>query len=206
MSKTTTNYNLIKPELTDPADITVTNGNWDTIDAELANKAPAGYGLGTTPNRTTAKSDLDTYTNTGWYAYYNPNDELIPGYEETKYGAIRVDGDASGKSQTFFPRYYPMCTLIRTKVSNGAWGEWEWDNPPMRNGFEYRTTERIGLITVYKRRIANGAIEYRLDGETEWKPYADAVGALHSGNTNKSSLVSTDTTPTTNNEINWTYK
>lgn len=37
MSTTTTNYGLVKPELTDAADITAMNGNWDTIDAELKN-------------------------------------------------------------------------------------------------------------------------------------------------------------------------
>lgn len=36
MSKTTTNFGLIKPELTDPADITQTNQNWDKLDIELA--------------------------------------------------------------------------------------------------------------------------------------------------------------------------
>lgn len=35
MSLLTTNYNLVKPELTDPADITATNGNWDKVDGEL---------------------------------------------------------------------------------------------------------------------------------------------------------------------------
>lgn len=35
MSTTTANLALVKPELTDPADITATNVNWDTIDAEL---------------------------------------------------------------------------------------------------------------------------------------------------------------------------
>lgn len=39
MSTTTTNYNLVKPALTDAADITATNQNWDIIDAELAKKA-----------------------------------------------------------------------------------------------------------------------------------------------------------------------
>ena len=38
MSTTTTNYSLIKPALTDPADITATNANWDKIDAELKKK------------------------------------------------------------------------------------------------------------------------------------------------------------------------
>lgn len=35
MATTTTNYGMFKPELTDPADITKMNPNWDTIDAEL---------------------------------------------------------------------------------------------------------------------------------------------------------------------------
>lgn len=37
MSKTTPNYSFIKPELSDPADITTMNANWDKIDAELKN-------------------------------------------------------------------------------------------------------------------------------------------------------------------------
>lgn len=36
MSKTTTNLGLIKTELTDPADITAFNTNWDIIDQELS--------------------------------------------------------------------------------------------------------------------------------------------------------------------------
>ena len=38
MSKTTTNYGLIKPELTDVADITEMNQNWDKIDELLGRK------------------------------------------------------------------------------------------------------------------------------------------------------------------------
>ena len=34
--KNTANYNLKKPELTDPADITALNTNWDIIDSALA--------------------------------------------------------------------------------------------------------------------------------------------------------------------------
>ncbi len=44
MSTKTTNYELIKPELTDPADITQTNENWDKIDAELGNMLPKSGG------------------------------------------------------------------------------------------------------------------------------------------------------------------
>ena len=35
MSTTTNNYGFIKPEKADPADITSTNQNWDTIDVKL---------------------------------------------------------------------------------------------------------------------------------------------------------------------------
>lgn len=35
MSTTTQNFSLVKPELTDAADITAMNPNWDTIDTEL---------------------------------------------------------------------------------------------------------------------------------------------------------------------------
>lgn len=36
MSSLTTNYNLVRPALTDsPPDITATNPNWDTIDAQM---------------------------------------------------------------------------------------------------------------------------------------------------------------------------
>lgn len=48
MSKTTTNYKLIKPELTDVADITALNKNWDTVDTQLdlADKRFTALGLG----------------------------------------------------------------------------------------------------------------------------------------------------------------
>ena len=35
MSTTTTNYGLVKPEITDAADITAMNTNWDTVDTKL---------------------------------------------------------------------------------------------------------------------------------------------------------------------------
>lgn len=47
----------------------------------------------------------------------------------------------------------------------------EYENPPLIPGEEYRTTERIHGKAVYKRANADGGIEYRLDGETEWKLY-----------------------------------
>ena len=55
MSKTTTHFDLIKPELTDVADITATNVNWDKIDTELHN---LNGGLGDLSNDLGDLSDL----------------------------------------------------------------------------------------------------------------------------------------------------
>ena len=63
-----------------------------------------------------------------------------------------------------------------------TWGEVEWINAPMRPNVEYRTTERIDGKAVYKKNV-NGVIQYRLEGETTWKDYAQAVGAALAGHT-----------------------
>lgn len=62
MSTQTTNFNLVKPELTDVADITAMNPNWDTIDTELnkiSGKQPTitgGASSITTTNLTASKA------------------------------------------------------------------------------------------------------------------------------------------------------
>lgn len=42
---------------------------------------------------------------------------------------------------------------IHRFLNNGSWGEWEWINPPMGVGVEYRTTERWNGKPVYKKLI-----------------------------------------------------
>lgn len=58
MSLKTTNYNLIKPELTDAADITATNSNWDTIDQKLHT---AETGLGELTTEVEGKADANEH-------------------------------------------------------------------------------------------------------------------------------------------------
>jgi len=58
MSTTTPNLGLIKTELTDVADITVLNQNWDKIDEELQKQATKiTYG---TEDLTADSSELET--------------------------------------------------------------------------------------------------------------------------------------------------
>ena len=57
MSTTTTNYGLVKPELTDAADITAMNPNWDKIDQELNKK----YGTDNKPTASDVGARPDTW-------------------------------------------------------------------------------------------------------------------------------------------------
>ena len=67
----------------------------------------------------------------------------------------------------------------------GVLNPWEWVNPPMYEGVEYRTIERMYGKAVY-RKLSGGKEYYRLDGETEWKvkDMADPVTADHMNDTN----------------------
>ena len=71
MSTTTTNYKLFKPELSDPADITKMNPNWDTIDAELSKKATLGADGKVLPEQLPEKvnSFEVKVPTTGWTTY-----------------------------------------------------------------------------------------------------------------------------------------
>jgi hypothetical protein len=60
LSTTTPNLGLIKPELTDPANITVMNENWDKIDNELKKQADATHYTYGTTDLTAGTSTLET--------------------------------------------------------------------------------------------------------------------------------------------------
>ena len=66
MSTLTSNYNLVKPELSDPADITAMNGNWDTIDEKLksaeTSAATAIQNCTTLTSTVNAKAPMYTYS------------------------------------------------------------------------------------------------------------------------------------------------
>ena len=67
-------------------------------------------------------------------------------------------------------------TLWRMHKYSGVWQEPEWVNPPMEQGVEYRTTERQEGKVVYKRKGSSGLVEYRLEGETNWRSYGMLYG------------------------------
>lgn len=125
------------------------------------NFAPAGYGLGeVAPSsliQTTAA--LDAAKATGWYRFY--------GYESGSYwniggyisGLIEVKGSRTatdGIRQYFYP---DGCNAYLVRMmADGAWSKWEWVNPPMIAGQEYRTTERWNGKPVYTKAYSIGSL------------------------------------------------
>ena len=132
------------------------------IDELLAFFAPAGYGLGTTSVLLTSKDDLNTVRSNGWY-YWNNNDKPVnvPTTPATTYlQAMRVWTTAGGTCYQelvdISGSTYQGCKMQRTIYGTNVF-EWEWINPPMMLGYEYRTTERWNGKPVYTKLLDFGA-------------------------------------------------
>ena len=63
---------------------------------------------------------------------------------------------------------------IQKALFGGVWKPWEYINPPMYLGQEYRTTERYKGAVVYKMVDTNGNILWRAENETAWHLLASA--------------------------------
>lgn len=155
------------------------------ITPETIGAAPAGYGLGGNIQRVTTAEELDAFRVSGWKSFYNVSKPLQAGGTNIYTGVVRCDAYSENYCvQT-------ICSVgsgyfLQRVCSYGEWGEWEWIDPILYDGTEYRTTERIDGKAVYKKNVG-GVIQYRLDGETAWKTYdALIVGAdntiHHTGN------------------------
>lgn len=161
----------------------LTNTTWsEWVDYSPSAFAPAGFGLEATtrpPN-----NSLDELHTNGWYQCGSGFTGAPTGHNNVEYGTVFVI-NRYGKHTT---QYYvtqpesivgsPLMLVRNYSVSTGTWNPWEWINPPLASGVEYRTTERINGAAVYKRRNSSGIIEYRLDGETTWRKYPVISGAI----------------------------
>lgn len=129
----------------------------------LANKAPAGYGIGEEDAALVKDADLDTLKNGGTYFIGTgctntpPNTDtawstlyVIPGRACTQIFIPANDANRAGTFSSWIARIYNNETA--------AWGAWEWVNPPMQLGVEYRTTERYLGKPVYVKVIDFGTL------------------------------------------------
>ena len=113
--------------------------------------APTGYGLGEQPTEV-GLAALDNLYQNGWYRVIVLGNV---GGHRTEYADVRIDAWGSTRiKQTLSPHNTYGSSLIRYKNGgNGGWQEWEWVNPPMVAGIEYRTTERWQGAPVYTKLI-----------------------------------------------------
>ena len=126
------------------------------IDTLLAGKAPSGYGLGTSA---VAIDDYNNAVNNGWYGGGTNYPSKI---SYAHYGMIRVDSIGQIKFQTFYAgdtgnaMISPFMAIRKSSDSGATWSEWEYVNPPMIFGEEYRTTERYLGKPVYVKVVNFG--------------------------------------------------
>lgn len=122
--------------------------------------APDGFGLGTSAPRTESPNyDLDNIDGSGWCVG-------VPVIEGFSFGfslVSHIKWNANNAQQTAYltpftsgPASYN--SVIRRFKTNGNWEPWEWVNPTMKIGIEYRTTERWNGKPVYAKLIDFGAL------------------------------------------------
>ena len=122
------------------------------FDITQANKAPNGYGLGgevvDAPKDSEGWPDANMITATGFYrAFRNLPYGGWNYVTHLQYGstnALQFSAYASGETYA-----------LREKIQS-VWGDWEYINPAMRAGIEYRTTERYLDKPVYVKVVDCG--------------------------------------------------
>lgn len=119
-----------------------------SIQAEMLN-----YGLGAAKD--VGAQELNGLTRPGWYRI--PGDVTVGGM--TFAGAyLRVDSyDWAYCAQALYPLSDTM-TSLRRLCWNGQWQDWEWEEPPLESGVEYRTTRRWDSSPVYVKKCNFGSL------------------------------------------------
>ena len=128
--------------------------------------APGGYGLGGNAKNLTADDNIDDCKTTGWYMWdWNPANQPagLPNAAKYHVGLMRVEAATVGSGDACQTIYFPkstgtdntgdQCTIQRMGVISGAWNPFEWINPPLALGVEYRTTERYLGKPVYVKLV-----------------------------------------------------
>lgn len=125
------------------------------VGAGLAGKAPAGFGLGEADGK--YLTDCNAATVPGFYSLAGDGCANYPtAYSALCSGTLLVERRQKQINQTV------TCNNIKamrySADSGSTWSEWEYINPPMALGVEYRTTERWDGKVVYTKAVDLGAL------------------------------------------------
>ena len=126
------------------------------------NAAPGGFGWGNSVGQFILDANEAIL---GGFYYWGPDAKNTP----FRYGAMVVIPRSSSTNKPNITQIASQDTgdftphaLIAVRKStdsgDGMWGPWEWVNPPMELGTEYRTTERYMRKPVYIMAFSFGAL------------------------------------------------
>lgn len=137
-----------------------------SVSRGLDNTAPSGYGLGenTTGHFPTSEKDLENILDnilktmpdgaTGFYRILD-NGAALWGGGTCIATVFKTDNN---HATVDFHGYHIYSSRIKKSKYNGNWEQLEWENPPMQENKEYKTTEQWKGNSVYKRLIDFGTL------------------------------------------------
>lgn len=120
------------------------------------NLAPGGFGLGTSNPRHI--DDANNALESGWY-YLDAS--TLNGPESAEYSNVMLVLTRNSNPQTVQVSFNvtDLAFELRRVCTNGVWSPWEWVNPPMQLGVEYRTVERYNGKPIYIKAVSLGLLE-----------------------------------------------
>jgi hypothetical protein len=158
--------------------------------------APAGYGLGGNAITVTNADDVNAngYYETGLYFGDNFESCVICHNHHSSNFAEQFATSIMGR--------YVGVTIHRVKV-NGVWWPWEYVNPPMELGVEYRTTERWMGKAVWTQLVSIGQLPNNSSKSVEcaWftnlckRQWLISSGGIYSDGSKESFVVSLTESP-----------
>ena len=148
----------------------------ETVAAALSNKAPAGFGFGDAIQEiatTSAEESYETYcakVDAVLDAMPDKTAKLVRAYPPAVYGnagttiSLLYKGDANyavlsniGSADVGLCGWRMFKLRYPSSSSPAVWMPFEWENPPMKIGVEYRTTERYQQLPIYTKAVNFGA-------------------------------------------------
>ena len=180
----------------------------ETVAAALSNKAPAGFGFGDAIQEiatTSAEESYETYcakVDAVLDAMPDTTAKLVRAYPPAVYGnagttiSLLYKGDANyavlsniGSADVGLCGWRMFKLRYPSSSSPAVWMPFEWENPPMKIGVEYRTTERYDGKPVFVMAVNGGAfpdnsskiIEVQIPDTSGQVKMLDCYGVLDNG-------------------------
>lgn len=114
-----------------------------------------GFGYGEVSRLTT---NLNEEKSNGWYFF---GDSALNRPQHIQYGCMLIVNRSGSEVEQVQLAFSPLdgTRAQRTyRNSSGGWSAWEYENPPMSPGVEYRTTEKFDGKSVYVKLLVTNTL------------------------------------------------